>query len=454
MAKSRSVYMCQECGNESLRWQGRCPACGKWNTLVEERVTPQPADRVSRRLDDGGARPVPVTEVARVEGARIPTGLPEFDRILGGGLVIGSAALVGGAPGIGKSTLLLQAAHRVAETDPPVLYITSEESVLQTRLRAERLGALTDGLLLLGETDVDAILERLQQTAPRMAVVDSVQMVYSPGLSSAPGGVGQLRECGARLVYHAKRTGVPVFLVGHVTKGGLIAGPRALEHMVDTVLYFEGDRYHAYRVLRAVKNRFGSTDEIAVFEMRRDGLREVPNPSALFLSERTQERAGSVVVPCMQGTRALLVEVQALISPAGYGVAERKVTGADYNRVCMLQAVLQRRAGLPIGGQDTFVNVVGGFRVDEPAADLGIAAAMASSWENFPVPHKTVLFGEVGLGGELRGVTYAESRLREAAKLGFRRAIIPSANRADYALGDGVQIVPLHTLTEALDTLR
>jgi len=415
---------------------------------------PRESSRPERRLAEATSRPLPVTEVSRTDGARLATGLPEFDRILGGGMVVGSAALVGGAPGIGKSTLLLQAAFHVAEAEGPVVYVTSEESVLQTRLRAERLGALADALLLLGETDLGQILGHLERAGARLVVVDSVQMVHAPELPSAPGSVAQLRECGARMVYFAKRTGVPVFLVGHVTKGGLIAGPRALEHMVDTVLYFEGDRYHAYRVLRAVKNRFGSTDEIGVFEMRRDGLHEVPNPSAVFLAGRCEGRPGSVVVPCMQGSRALLVEVQALLSRAGYGVAERKVTGADYNRVCMLQAVLQRRAAVAVAGQDTFVNVVGGLRVDEPAADLGIAVAMASSLEEFPVPADTVLFGEVGLGGELRGVAYAEARLREAAKLGFRRALIPRANRAPVALGADLEVVALDSLPQALDALR
>jgi DNA repair protein RadA/Sms len=302
---------------------------------------------------------------------------------------------------------------------------------------------------------VDLILEHISKTKPDVVIADSVQMVYSQELSSAPGSVAQLRECAARLVYEAKRTGRPVFLVGHVTKGGIIAGPRALEHMVDTVLYFEGDRYHAFRILRAVKNRFGSTDEIAVLEMQRDGLREVANPSAMFLGERSHPaNAGSVVVPCLQGTRALLIEVQALISRAAYGTAERKVSGADYNRVCMLMAVLERRVGVRLGGQDVFVNVVGGVRIDEPAADLGIAAAMASSAQDFPIQRDVVLVGEVGLGGELRGVTYAESRLREAAKLGFRRALIPAANAADYHITDSLEIMPLHTLLEVLDLLR
>ena len=452
MPRNKTIFVCQECGGEYARWQGKCDACGKWNTLVEEKS--EPAGQVTRRLEAAGGKPTPISKVARTDASRIMTGMDEFDRILGGGVVVGSAVLVGGAPGIGKSTLLLQVAHNVAAGGGRVLYVTSEESLLQMRLRAERLNTLSENLLVLGETDVGLILKHLADLKPDMAIVDSVQMVYSQELASAPGSVGQLRECAARLVYQAKRSGSPVFLVGHVTKGGIIAGPRALEHMVDTVLYFEGDRYRSFRVIRSVKNRFGSTDEIAVMEMQRDGLKEVANPSSMFLGERSRPRSGSVVVPCMQGSRALLVEVQALISHAGYGTAERKVTGADYNRVCMLMAVLERRVGLKLEGQDIFVNVVGGVRIDEPAADLAIACAMASSVENFPIQTDVVLVGEIGLGGELRGVAYAESRLKEAAKLGFKRAIIPAANATEHGLGDGLQLIPFHTLSEALDRLR
>jgi DNA repair protein RadA/Sms len=454
VAKSKTIFVCQECGGEYPRWQGKCDACGKWNTLVEEKAEPEGTGQASRRLDTAGGKPTPISQVARIDDPRILTGMDEFDRILGGGVVVGSAVLVGGAPGIGKSTLLLQVAHNVAGGGGRVLYVTSEESTLQMRLRAERLNVLSDNLLVLAETDVGLVLKHLADVKPDMAIVDSVQMIYSQELASAPGSVGQLRECAARLVYHAKRSGSPVFLVGHVTKGGIIAGPRALEHMVDTVLYFEGDRYRSFRVIRSVKNRFGSTDEIAVMEMQRDGLKEVANPSSMFLAERNRPRSGSVVVPCMQGSRALLVEVQALISHAGYGTAERKVTGADYNRVCMLMAVLERRVGLKLEGQDIFVNVVGGVRIDEPAADLAIASAMASSVENFPIQTDVVLMGEVGLGGELRGVAYAESRLKEAAKLGFKLAIIPAANATEHIVANSLQIIPLHTLSEVLDRLR
>lgn len=453
MAKSKTLFVCQDCGNESLQWQGRCPACGEWNTLVEEKNQKR-EKHSNRNLAERAPAPTPITEIESGDGKRLPTGMDEFDRILGGGIVMGSAVLVGGAPGIGKSTLMLQVAHLIADAGKCVMYVTSEESIFQTRLRAERLGALSENLLLLGETDVDIALQHITEIRPEIVVVDSIQMVYSQEFTSAPGSIGQLRESAARLVYAAKRTGVPVFMVGHVTKGGVIAGPRALEHMVDTVLYFEGDRYHTFRLLRAVKNRFGSTDEIAVYDMRRDGLHEVLNPSAMFLSERRPSQSGSSVVACMQGTRALLAEVQALVSQANFGMAERKVTGADYNRVCMLMAVLNRRVGMQLAGNDVFVNVVGGVRLDEPAADLGIAVAMASSLQNIPIGNGIALIGEVGLGGELRGVTYAEARLREAAKLGFKTAIIPRSNKQDFQFGGNLEIIPLDTLSEAVDYLR
>ena len=388
-----------------------------------------------------------------MDSPRISTGISEFDRILGGGAVLGSAILIGGDPGIGKSTLLLQAAERIAAGGLRVLYTTAEESLLQTRLRAERLGVGTENLLLLAETNVDSILEQMSRTNAQVTIIDSIQMVYLPDLPSAPGSVGQVRESAMRLVYRAKQTGCPVFLIGHVTKGGAIAGPRTLEHMVDTVLYFEGDRHHAFRLLRAVKNRFGPTNEIGVFQMTRDGLAEVSNPSRLFLSGSNRVVTGSVVVPCMEGTRSLLVEVQALLASAHYGSAERKVRGADYARVCMLLAVLERRAGLQLSGQDVFVNVAGGVRVDEPAADLGIAVAIASSFQEFPVDRNAVLIGEVGLGGEVRGVSHLEIRLREAAKLGFKSAYVPDES-AVTETPKNLKVFSVATVSEALDKLR
>jgi len=454
MAKTRTVFVCQQCGHETPRWAGRCPGCGQWNTIVEEKTRSENEKAVRRQLEPGRSRPRPLTEIAASPDARLATTIGELDRILGGGIVRGSAVLIGGDPGIGKSTLLLQVADRLAACGATVLYVTAEESALQTRLRAERLGAVSDRVLLLAATDLDEIAEAIEKSEPALVVIDSVQAVYSQDITSAPGSVSQVRECAARFVYQAKRTGIPVFLVGHVTKGGVIAGPRLLEHMVDTVLYFEGDRFHAFRILRAVKNRFGSTNEIGVFEMRRTGLEEVANPSGVFLGERATDTSGSCVLPTIEGTRALLVEVQALLSAAHFGSPERKVSGADYRRVCMLLAVLERRVGLRLGGQDVFVNIAGGVRVDEPAADLSLAVSVASSFENFLVPKEMVVCGEVGLGGELRAVSQMEFRLREAARLGFKRAIIPHNNRGDYDLPADFELIPLKRLGQALDVLR
>jgi len=419
--------------------------------MVEERTAP--AKQPGRPMFAPG-KATPLSEVETLDAARIETGIEEFDRILGGGAVLGGAALIGGDPGIGKSTLLLQAATQVAEKGLRVLYVTAEESLLQTKLRAERLGVASDNVLLLAETDVDAVLNQAQQANPNLVIIDSIQMVYTAELPSAPGSVGQVREAATRLVYRAKQAGWPLFLVGHVTKDGAIAGPRTLEHMVDTVLYFEGDRHHAFRLLRAVKNRFGPTNEIGVFEMTGAGLEEVSNPSRMFLSEHKGVVTGSVVVPCMEGTRSFLVEIQALLSTARYGSPERKATGVDYARLCMLLAVLERRAGLQLVGQDVFVNVAGGVRIEEPAADLGVAVAIASSFQEFPVSKDTVLIGEVGLSGEVRAVSQLEARLHEAAKLGFRHAYIPAASSTMPQTTRGLSLHPVGTLTEALDALR
>ncbi len=451
MARARILYVCQQCGSRQTRWSGRCPDCSEWNSLVEERVSPEPS---ARRPTLSSAGAVPITEIEPLDAARVCTGIEEFDRILGGGAVFGSAILIGGDPGIGKSTLLLQAADRIAASGYRVLYATAEESLLQTKLRAERLGVARPELLLLAETNVDTILNQMERTDAKVVVVDSIQMVYSPGLPSAPGSVAQVRESATRLVYRAKQSGSPLFLVGHVTKGGAIAGPRTLEHIVDTVLYFEGDRHHTFRLLRAVKNRFGSTNEIGVFQMTRDGLAEVLDPSRLFLTERRSVVTGSVVVPCMEGTRSMLVEVQALLATARYGSPERKVSGVDYARVCMLLAVLERRAGLQLVGQDVFVNAAGGVRVDEPAADLGVAVAIASSFQEFPVSRDAVIIGEVGLGGEVRAVSHLETRLREAAKLGFRCAYVPAESSSPLDLAQDFKVHPVDSLAEALDLLR
>jgi len=426
--RATSVYRCQQCGFASPK-PGTCPDCkretGELLPLVEERAAPPPG---ARRAAVAGTRPVLLAEVVMEQGDRTPIGIAELDRVLGGGVVRGSLVLIGGDPGIGKSTLLLQAARALARVTPPVLYVSAEESAAQVKLRADRLGITGDGLLLWAETDLGAVQAELDAIKPRALVVDSIQTVFLPDLESAPGSVAQVRECGARLMTLAKGRGIATFLVGHVTKEGALAGPRVLEHLVDTVLYFEGEPHHAYRVLRAVKNRFGSTNEIGVFEMAAGGLVEVPNPSGFFLAERPADAPGSVIVSALEGTRPLLLELQALVARASFGTPRRTVLGADYNRVCLLLAVLEKRAGLPIGNQDVFVNVAGGGRIAEPAADLGIVVAAASSYMERPVAADVLVLGEVGLTGEVRAVNGVEVRLKAAAQLGFRRAIVPRSS--------------------------
>ena len=426
--RDASVYRCQECGFASPK-PGTCPDCrragGAWVQLVEERPT---ASRTARRAGTPAAKPRPLKDISLDRDDRVRTGIDELDRVLGGGVVRGSLVLIGGDPGVGKSTLLLQAARALAQVAPPVLYVTAEESAAQVKMRADRLGITSDALLLWPETDLSIVQAQLDDVKPRGLVIDSIQTVFLPELESAPGSVTQVRECGARLMTLAKSRGIATFLVGHVTKEGALAGPRVLEHLVDTVLYFEGERHHSYRVLRAVKNRFGSTNEIGVFEMAEGGLVEVKNPSGFFLAERPENAPGSVVVSSLEGTRPVLLELQALVAPAPVGTPRRTVLGADYNRVCLLLAVLEKRAGVPLGSQDVFVNVAGGGRVTEPAADLGIVVAAASSYMDRPVPSDVLVVGEVGLTGEVRAVAGLELRLREAAALGFRRAIVPQSN--------------------------
>jgi DNA repair protein RadA/Sms len=422
------VYRCQQCGFASPK-AGTCPDClrtsGEYVALVEEREAPA---RGGRRAVSPATRPTPLRDVVVEQGDRARTGIAELDRVLGGGVVRGSLVLIGGDPGIGKSSLLLQAARALAQTMGPVLYVSAEESPAQVKMRADRFGITGDGLLLWAENDLSVVQAQLDDVKPRALVIDSIQTVFLPDLESAPGSVAQVRECGARLMQIAKGRGIATFLVGHVTKEGTLAGPRVLEHLVDTVLYFEGESHHAYRVLRAVKNRFGSTNEIGVFQMTEVGLAEVPNPSGFFLAERPVDAPGSVVVASLEGTRPLLLELQALVARASFGTPRRTVLGADYNRVCLLLAVLEKRAGLPIGSQDAFVNVAGGGRVVEPAADLGIVIAAASSYLEKPVPGDTVVLGEVGLTGEVRAVSGLEVRLKAAAQLGFRSAIVPRSN--------------------------
>ncbi|HID11841.1 MAG TPA: DNA repair protein RadA [Candidatus Latescibacteria bacterium] len=447
MAKEKTVYVCQACGARSPRWFGRCPECGEWNTCVEEVVRKEKPGRVG---DLPVSEVVPITQIPPSQVPRRATGIGELDRALGGGIVPGSAVLVAGDPGIGKSTLLLQASGSLAFSGEPVLYVSGEESAQQVRLRAERIGALSEELWLLAETNVEAVLAQMEKISPTLAVVDSVQTLFAPELDGAPGGVSQVRECAARLVGFAKRTGTAVFLIGHVTKEGTIAGPRLLEHMVDTVLALEGDRHHAYRVLRAVKNRFGSTNEVGLFEMRERGMAEVLNPSEIFLPERAEVPPGSAVACTMEGTRPILVEIQALVAPTAFGYPQRSTTGIDGRRLAMLLAVLEKRIGLRLGDQDVFCNAAGGVRIEEPAADLAVALAVASSFRDRPIPSRTVAIGEVGLGGEVRPVGHIAQRLSEAQKLGFERCLLAKGNLKGLSRTGGMWVIGVERLDAAI----
>jgi DNA repair protein RadA/Sms len=451
MAKQLTRFVCQSCGSETARWAGRCANCGEWNSLVEEVVAR--ASRRGGRSRRAAAGPlVPITDVEAAAERRIPTLLPELDRVLGGGIVAGSVVLVGGDPGIGKSTLMLQMA--AALKDRVTLYVTGEESPAQVRLRAERLESPPgEHILLLTETNVEAIEAVLDGHPPGLMIVDSIQTMVRPDLDSAPGTVSQVREATGFFTRIAKTRGIPIFLVGHVTKEGMLAGPRVVEHMVDTVLQFEGERHSAYRILRAMKNRFGSTNEIGVFEMRDTGLREVANPSEVFLSERSFGASGSTVVAGMEGTRPILLEVQALVAPTSYGVPQRTATGFDGRRLQMLLAVLERRAGLHMGQYDVFVNVAGGVRIDEPAADLGMALSIVSSVRDVPADSGAVVIGEVGLGGEIRRVGRAETRVAEAGKLGFTRVILPARNLGPQRAAAGIDVIEVETVAQAIASL-
>ncbi|MEW5735705.1 MAG: DNA repair protein RadA [Thermodesulfobacteriota bacterium] len=451
MAKPQRSFACTECGYRAPQWMGRCPECGSWHSFSE--VASAAGKEKAAASLAGADAPVPLSAAKDEDFARVPVGISELDRVLGGGLVPGAIVLIGGDPGIGKSTIMLQALHALAERGVKGLYVSGEESVRQVKMRGQRLSCVADNVLVASETSVDRVIGFMEELSPGVVVADSVQTLFCEGLPASPGSLGQVREVAFRLAQTAKRTGIPVFLVGHVTKEGAIAGPRTLEHMVDTVLYFEGDRDHLFRILRAVKNRFGSTNEIGVFEMREKGLAEVTNVSAVFLSERPENTPGSAVTACMEGTRPVLVEVQALVSATGFPSPRRTVLGLDGNRVALLAAVLEKRAGLRLMAHDLFVNVAGGVRITEPGADLAVAAAIASSAMDRKLPANTIILGEVGLTGEVRGVSRLSLRLREAEKMGFSHAVLPAASVRNQNLESGLTLVGVKTVSDAMQAL-
>jgi DNA repair protein RadA/Sms len=446
---NKVIYVCQSCGYQTPKWLGRCPDCGQWNSLVEELSVARTKKPAGYDVDE----PQAIDAISLNPELRLKSGIAEFDRTLGGGVVPGSLVLIGGDPGIGKSTLLLQVVARLSREGLKVLYLSGEESPQQIKLRAERLAIHSENLYVLTGTCIENVFEKTEVVKPCLLVIDSIQTVYTDASPSAPGSVGQVREVTSRVLNWAKKTGVPTFLIGHVTKDGAIAGPKVLEHLVDTVLYFEGDSSHAFRILRAVKNRYGSTNEIGVFEMKDTGLYEVGNPSRIFLEERPEGASGSVVIPCLEGTRPLLVEIQALVGPSPLGMPRRTAIGVDHNRISLLVAVLAKRMGIEMGDQDIFVNVAGGLRVDEPAADLAIVSAMISSFLDRPVDKNMVVFGEVGLAGEIRGVSQAELRIKEANKLGFSRCILSRSNLEGCSLMSGIELVGVDSVKSLLDVL-
>ena len=457
--KQKTVFVCQECGGQQQKWLGRCPDCDAWNSLVEEQPVPETAPPAANHrygLASGGASARLYSDIETSDAPRMSSGIEEFDRVLGGGIVPGALVLLGGEPGIGKSTLLLQVAAYVARSTGPVLYSSGEESEHQIKLRGERLAVDRSPLYLLAETCLERILEEIERLKPALVIVDSIQTIFSSRFQSAPGSIGQVREVATHLLFAAKGRNVPIVLVGHVTKDGALAGPKALEHVVDTVLYFEGDRHHSHRVIRAVKNRFGAVSELGVFEMTGAGLRAVANPSMLFLAERASGTPGSAVLCCVEGSRPILVEVQALVSTSTYGNARRMAIGIDQNRHALLLAVLEKRAGLNLAGDDVYVNIAGGMSVEETAADLSVLAAVTSSVRNRGLAPSTAVFGEVGLSGEIRGIPQAALRIREAAQMGFTRVVLPASNVDPADLidgGTGCELVGVRTLGEALDLL-
>lgn len=449
-SKSRAVWVCQQCGFQSTRWVGKCPDCNEWNSLVETVQAREPAASALATL---APRSVPqrLPEIVTDGFKRIPVPMPEFNRVLGGGIVPGSVILISGDPGIGKSTILLQVTASLAQELGTVLYVSGEESVQQIKLRAERLGLMPESLYLLTETDLNEILGHIEALKPKLVIVDSIQTVFLDELASAAGSVSQVRECTARLLQLAKSTQIPMFIVGHVTKSGAIAGPRVLEHIVDTVLYLEGERFHTYRMLRSVKNRFGATSEVGVFEMRQEGMVEIANPSAAFLAERAAHSAGNAIAVTMEGTRPLLVEIQALTSTSAFGLPRRTANGIDMGRMLLLTSVLSQRVGLKLFNQDIFVNVVGGLKIGEPAADLSVALAVASSFRDRPIFDDMVVMGEVGLSGELRTVSQSERRIKEAAKLGFKRVVVPHALARPIFETNGIELIGARSVAMALD---
>ncbi len=450
--KKSTIFFCQNCGHESPKWLGQCPACKEWNTFVEEPVA---ATAVKSGITAGGLqKPAALSEISMQEEERLATGIGELDRVLGGGIVTGSLTLVGGDPGIGKSTLLLQMCRHLADAGRKVLYISGEESLRQIKMRAERIGKFNDELRLLCETNLDMIEETIKRENPGVVIIDSIQTMFSENVSAAPGSVSQVRESTGVFLRLAKGLGVSIFIVGHVTKEGTVAGPRVLEHMVDTVLYFEGDRYASYRILRGVKNRFGSTNEIGVFEMREEGLVQVANPSEYMLSGRPKGASGCVVACSMEGTRPLMVEIQALVCHSNFGIPRRQATGTDFNRVNLLMAVLEKRVGLQLSGCDAYVNMAGGMKISEPAVDLGIAMAIVSSFKNRAANEDMVVFGEVGLSGEVRAVSMAQKRVQEAKKLGFSTCILPKANADSVKDIVGIKIIGVSNVAEAIDYME
>jgi len=453
MKKNETIFICQSCGHQSRKWLGKCPECGEWNSLVEERAQPVKKGSARSNFNLRQVSAVQFTEIEPQDDVRVPSGLDEFDRVLGGGIVPGTLVLIGGDPGIGKSTLLLQVADRLSHSGTTVLYVSGEESERQIKLRGERLRVEATNVYLLPETNLENIASEIDRLKPGAVIVDSIQTVFSSLLESAPGSVSQVREVAQQFLILAKNRGVPVFLIGHITKEGSLAGPKALEHIVDTVLYFEGERHHNHRIVRATKNRFGAANEVGVFEMTGSGLVPVANPSQMFLQERPQNVAGSIVTVCMEGTRPMLVEIQALVSGTKYGTGRRMTQGVDQSRVALLIAMLEKRAGMQLAGDDVFVNVAGGLEVDEPAADLGLVTAIASSFKNVMIDPQTAVFGEVGLTGEVRGAMQAAVRAREAQALGFKKLVMPASNVNGLERLLGLRVIGVRSIDEALQEL-